>query len=283
MKKELKIFFSIVIIMVTTSNCQNSNSGDMKDQNRQKIIFLHHSTGKTVWQGGNNFVTKVKGKLGMKSAVEKWFDRYNKENQTFYEIDDLEFPKKQPYGWKNYPFDYYNIWVKNGDQDFYMEEPTLKTLTPEYDLIVLKHCFPVSRIVFDGDVSVNEERKRLENYKLQYEALKVEMLNYPDTKFLLWTPSALTKENTTPEAAEAATLFSKWVVEEWDQPGDNIFIWDFRLLETEGGNYLLPHNAVGPKDSHPSHAFANRVSPLFCKRMVDVLEDRGDQGNISGE
>jgi hypothetical protein len=283
MEQKLKIFFSIVLIMILISGCQNSNSDDMSDKNRQKILFLHHSTGKTIWQGGNNFVTKVKGKLGMKGGVEQWFARYNKKNQVNYDISDLEFPKKQPYGWKNYPFDYYNIWVENGDKEYFMEEPTLKTLTPEYDLIIFKHCFPASRIVFDGGISVDEESKRVENYKLQYAALKQEMLKYPDTKFLLWTPPALTRDNTNPEAAEAATLFSNWVKEEWDQPGDNIFLWDFRQLETEGDKFLLSQNAVGPKDSHPSHAFAKKVSPLFSQRIVDVLENRGDQGSLTGK
>ncbi|MFW6350750.1 MAG: hypothetical protein ACOC2E_00045 [Bacteroidota bacterium] len=255
----------------------------MKDNSRQKVLFLHHSTGKNIWQGGNNFVTKVKGKLGMKSAVEKWFARYNKENKVYYHISEMEFPKKQPYGWKNYPFDYYNIWVKNRDKEYFMEEPTLKTLAPEYDLIIFKHCFPASRIVFDGEISVEEESKRVENYKLQYAALKDEMLKYPDTKFLLWTPPALTRENTNPEAAEAATSFSNWVKEEWDQPGDNIFLWDFRQLETEGGNFLLPENAAGPKDSHPSHSFAKSVSPFFSQRIVDVLENRADESSLTGQ
>ena len=269
--------------MIFTSGCQNSKSGDMNDQQDRKILFLHHSTGKTVWQGGNNFVTKVKGKLGMKGAVEKWFDRYNKEYKTNYRIEDKAFPKKAPYGWNNYPYDYYNIWVKHGDKDFYMEEPTLKTLAPRYDLIIFKHCFPSSRIVFEGEPDINSDRKMVENYKMQYQALKEELVKYPDTRFLLWTPPALTKSKTSAEAASAASDFSNWVVNEWDLPGDNIYVWDFRTLETEGGNYLLPKNAVDERDSHPSHVFARTVAPLFCQRIVDVLENRGDSGHVTGK
>ena len=283
MKNQLTIFFSIVFIMISTIGCENSKSGDMSDKQKQKILFLHHSTGKTIWQGGNSFFTKLKGKLGLEGAVEKWFHRYNKENDVFYVIRDREFPAKEPYGWKNYPFDYYNIWVKHGEEDYFMEEPTLKTLTPEYDLVIFKHCFPASKIVFDGTPGVDSERKMVENYKMQYQALKQELLKYPDTKFLLWTPPALTEQGTTPEAAKAVTDFSNWVVNEWDQPGDNIFIWDFRQLETEGGLYLLPQNAVGEKDPHPSHAFAKSVYPYFCQRIVDVMEGKGDARSVTGE
>ncbi len=271
--KTLKCFFlSAIVLFVFNSGCQNSNSSDMNDEKSKQVLFLHHSTGKIIWQGGNNIVTKVKGKLGMKGAVEKWFDKYNRSNNTNYQIREMAFPKKQPYGWKNYPFDYYNIWVKHGDEESFMEEPTLKTLAPQYDLIVFKHCFPASRIVFDGTSDIDSERKMVENYKMQYIALKKELHKYPDTRFLLWTPPALTRAKSSPEAARAATGFSEWVVNEWDQSGDNVFIWDFRTLETGGGDYILPENSVDERDSHPSHALAKKVYPLFGQRMVDVLE-----------
>lgn len=275
--------FSIAFFMLCLVGCQNSNSGDMVSENRKKVLFLHHSTGKVVWQGGNNVLSKVKGKLGMKGAVEKWFNRYNRNQNVDYEIAEMAFPKKEPYGWNNYPFDYYNIWVKHGDQNYYMEEPTLKVLSPEYDLIIFKHCFPSSRIVTDEQPDVDSERKTVENYKLQYAALKEEMLRYPDTRFLVWTPPALTEQVTNPEAAEAASGFARWMIEEWDDPADNIFIWDFRKLETDGGHYLLPENAVGEKDSHPAHEFAKRVYSLFGQRIVDVLEGRGDERSLTGK
>jgi hypothetical protein len=281
MKKRGLLVISIFIFMLLICGCQNSNN--MNEENSKKILFLHHSTGKTIWQGGNNFSSKVNGKLGMRSAVEKWFDKYNRQNLAAYEISDIAFPAREPYGWKNYPFDYYNIWVKNGDQDDYQKEPTLKALTPKYDLIIFKHCFPASKIVFDGVPDIDSERKMVENYKLQYEALKMELHKYPETRFLIWTPPALPVAMTSPEAAEAASGFSRWVVNDWNQPGDNIFIWDFRSLETGGGNYLLPRNAAGEKDAHPSGSFAKSVYPLFCKRVVEVLENHGDGGSTSGQ
>ncbi len=278
MNRYYSALFGTVFFIFSFTACQQSNSGKMNETNNKRVAFLHHSTGNTVWYGGNSLLVKIKRKLGMKSATEAWFEKYNRKNKVNYIVESHNFPKKSPYGWKNYPHDYYNIWVKNGAADFFMEEPTLKTLTAKYDLIVFKHCFPVSKIVFDGTPDIDSDRRMIENYKMQYNALKEEMYKYPETLFLVWTPPALTEAVTNADAAAAASGFSKWVMQEWDQPGDNIFIWDFRTLETLGGDYLLPDNAVSENDSHPSHKMAQKAYPLFCKRITDVLEGRGDEG-----
>ena len=64
---------------------------------------------------------------------------------------------------------------------------------------------------------------------------------------------------------------------EWDREDDNIFLWDFYNLETEGNLYLLEANSKGVKDSHPNQEFAIKVAPLLCQRIVDVIENRGDR------
>ena len=61
----------------------------------------------------------------------------------------------------------------------------------------------------------------------------------------------------------------------WDEKGDNIFVWDFFELETEGGHYLKTEYARSPSDWHPNSAFA-AVAHCFIKSMVDVIEGRGD-------
>ncbi|MGQ1890970.1 hypothetical protein ACT29H_11060 [Thermophagus sp. OGC60D27] len=277
------IIITVLLGIIIIGGCQNSNSVDMDGNNVKKVLFLHHSTGQIIWRGENNLISKIKGRLGFRGAVEKWFGVYNKNSGKKYDISEMAYPSRDPYGWKNYPFDYYNIWVKHGDTDYYMEQPTLKILAPQYDMIIFKHCFPVSKIVFDGTPDVDSERRMIENYKLQYNELKKEMHKYKTTLFLLWTPPALTEQATNPEAAAAATDFSEWIVREWDQPGDNIFIWDFRSLETKGGDYILPEYATGERDSHPSHLLAGKTYPLFCKRIVDVLEGRGDVESVMGE
>jgi hypothetical protein len=160
-------------------------------------------------------------------------------------------------------------------------ELNLDMLAQNYDVIVFKHCFPVSGIGADsGTASVGSSSKSLQNYYLQYAALKTRMLQFPGKKFIVWTGAALRAADTTADQATRAKTFFDWVKVTWDQHGDNIYVWDFYSLETEGTLYLTPANASG--DSHPNSTFAGRVAPYFVKRLVDVIEGRGDTGSLTG-
>ncbi|MBT4503543.1 MAG: hypothetical protein HOC74_37780 [Gemmatimonadetes bacterium] len=232
------------------------------------IALLHHSTGNCIWKGG----------------VPEWFEKYNAENGTSYEIIEQVFPKQEPYGWKNYPYDYWNIWVDHAGPEPYMEEPTLEMLTQKYELISWKHCYPVCKVQEDtGNPDVRSEEKRLENYKLQYEALKEKMHQFPDTRFIIWTGAALVEPSTSEDEGQRARAFFEWTKSEWDEPGDNIFLWDLYELETEGGLFLKPEHAPEPTNSHPSDAFSQMAAPYFCQRVVDILEGRGDSGSLTGK
>ena len=43
-------------------------------------------------------------------------------------------------------------------------------------------------------------------------------------------------------------------------------------METEGTLYLKPEFALNQNDSHPNKVFANRLSPHFCERIIEVIE-----------
>ena len=233
-----------------------------------RIILLHHSTGECVWNGG----------------VPAWFSAYNAANGTNYTIVEQNFPKESPYGWENYPYDYWNIWVAHAGARPFKEEPTLEMLTSKYDVIVFKHCFPVSNIEADtgqGDVASSE--KRVENYKLQYAALKEKMRKFPATKFIVWTGAAQVRGEIDAAAAGRAKAFFNWVRSEWDEKGDNIYVWDFYELETEGGLYLKGEHAAGASDSHPNEKFCKTVAPYLCQRIVDVISGKGDTGSVTGQ
>ena len=237
-------------------------------ENGTKIIFLHHSTGKVIWDGG----------------VRQWFSNYNQTNGKNYNIIEQDFPKRNPYGWNNYPFDYWNIWVKHAGEEPYMEEPTLEMITKNYNVVIFKHCFPVSSIEEDkGNPVISSSRKSLEVYKLQYEALKEKMKEFNKTKFIVWTIPALVEKQTNEEKALRAQEFYNWVKNEWDEKDDNIYLWDFYELETEGGFYLKNEYARSLEDSHPSTAFSEKVTPYFCQRIVDVIEGRADNSSLTGK
>jgi hypothetical protein len=264
-----KLVFLLVLSAATQlilfgcgSNAQDGENSSMK------ILFLHHSTGKIIWEAG----------------VEGWLKWYNNNNNDEYRIEELAFPSKSPYGWKNYPYDYWNIWVSHAGPEGFMKNPTLEILTGRYRVIIFKHCFPVSNIVpCAGKSSVDSDVKCIDNYKLQYRALREKLLSFPECKFLVWTGAALVRGATDRASAERAREFFGWVRDEWDQPGDNIFIWDFFELETEGGLYLKDEYACSSTDSHPSRKFAERIMLFFCNRLVDVIEGRGDSASVTGQ
>jgi len=260
------LFFLLIMCIVT--GCESTQ------KKMDKIIFLHHSTGKQIWLGNTN---KIAGKLLRKSDVKTYFKKYNKKNKTNYLIEERIFPKETPYGWKNYPFDYFNIWVKNAGTVPYLEEPTLEILTRDYDMIIFKHCYPVSNIKEDtGAPDINSEEKRIENYKLQYDALKSKMHEFPDNKFIIWTPAVHVSGLITEDEAKRTREFHNWIMNEWDQKGDNIFVWDFYSLETEGGLYFLDEYSSGPGNSHPNRTFSSKAALSFCEFIVKVINSKSE-------
>jgi hypothetical protein len=264
-----------LLIMVGCAGKDDTSGGGAS----MKIAFLHHSTGQVIWMGATS---KVGAKVFGKSALGSWFTDYNKKNGTRYEIEEQNFPDtSQGYPWANYPYDYYNIWVKHAGATPFQGEPTLEMLTKHYDVIVWKHCFPVGNILPDtGTPDIDSSEKRLENYKAQYAALKEKMHSFPDTTFIVWTGAALIEAATTPDEAKRTREFFDWVKAEWDEPDDNIFLWDFYELETEGGPYLKPEYAAG--DSHPTPEFGQKAAPLLGQRIVDVIKGKGDSTSLTG-
>ena len=208
---------------------------------------------------------------------------YNTDNSTDYSIGEQYFPTSAyTNGWSNYPYDYWNIWVNNaGETAFEGTQPTLEILSPEYGVVIWKHCFPVSNIQEDtGSADITSQDKTIENYKAQYNALKEKMKSFSNTRFIIWTGAARINSEITEQEATRAKTFFDWVKNSWDDKGDNIFVWDFYQLETEDTLYLKPEYATG--DSHPNSTFSQTVAPYLVNRIVDVIDGNGDTKDITG-
>jgi hypothetical protein len=240
----------------TITTNENNKTEPSQESNNVRIIFLHHSTGGKIWSGG----------------VPQLIKEYNLNNKTNYQISEQNYPStKGGYPWSNYPYDYYNLWVKHTGDSHDKKELNLDQIAANYDVIIFKHCFPVSEIKADtGKPNINSNRKSLENYKLQYNALRDRMLQFPDKKFIVWTGAALSEDSTTPEQAKRSKEWADWVRSEWDKTDDNIFIFDFEQLETEGGLYFKYPSK--PKDSHPDTNFSKTAASEFVKRVIEVIQ-----------
>lgn len=278
----------ILIAIITMISCHHNLK---KDEIR--IGFLHHSTGQCIWEGNRSTFLSIKldkishrvaWKFKKSPSLPRLFRNYNKEQHKNYKIDDIVFPKKSPYGWSNYPYDYYNIWVKHSGDMPFMEEPTLEILSKKYQTIILKHCFPVCNIQADsGKGDINSDHKTIVNYKLQYLGLREKFHSFPHIKFILLTGAAQVSSNIKePEALRAKEFFS-WVIKEWDIPNDNIYIWDLFSLQTEGGIYFSEDYSKSKDDSHPNELFSERASNLLFSRIIDIIENDGSRTNLIGE
>jgi hypothetical protein len=243
-----------------------------------RIAYLHHSTGEAIWNGG----------------VPEFLKAWNAQHGTEYEITELTYPATtggvprllqrfvSRYPWDNYPYDYWSLWVRHTGSKRDRGELNLDDLAEKFDVIVFKHCFPVSDIGPDGATSsVSSDEKTLGNYRLQYEALRARLRQYPSKRFIVWTGPALVAPKTSPQEAERARRWVEWVKNEWDVPGDNVYVWDFYALQTEGGLYFKAESATSATNSHPSPAFSRAVAPLLGRRIVDVIEGRGDVAGVA--
>ena len=66
-------------------------------------------------------------------------------------------------------------------------------------------------------------------------------------------------------------------------PKDNILLWDFYTLQTEGGLYFKETYAKSANDSHPNGEFCGRAAQLLFNRVVDVIENNGTGTTLTGE
>jgi len=240
--------------------------------NAQKIIFLHHSTGGGVYNEGN---------------VAKWFQNYNNQNGTAYNIIERSYPNT-PYPWENYPYDFWNLWINGACNNNSPAVECMDKITQNFDVIIFKHCYPGADVLADqGNASVGSKRKSLENYKLQYRALRTLMDSYPNNKFIVWTLAPLHQNATTVENASRARQFVEWVKNEWlteDQKSyPNIYVFDFFGLAAELSTspingkpnclkYLYEGSHSG-SDSHPNSLANKTIGSQFAQFVVDAIKN----------
>jgi len=280
----------LVALLISVPLCHAGHTAD------QSIIFLHHSTGAGVYYDG---------------GVEDWFAAHNADHHTSYAISERNYPDS-PYAWENYPYDYWNIWINGACDSSNPNIECLDSLAAAYDVIIFKHCFPGAGIEpDDGSPDVASSAKTLENYKLQYRALRDLMDSYPDNLFILWTLAPLHRLATDAGQAARARQFVDWVTAEFlSEDGTahpNIAIFDFWAIVAEddpaptlGRANCLRYEYEGShfdSDSHPNAAANQIAGPQLAQSIVSAIEfffgpggdddddapDNGTDGDGSGD
>lgn len=241
----------------------------------QSIIFLHHSTGNNLFNAGD---------------VDEWMDNYNLNHETNYQITERSYPNT-PYPWENYPYDYWNLWVNRVCDEDNLNIQCLENISNNYDIVIFKHCYPGADILADiGNPDVSSARKSIENYKLQYRAIRELLDSLPDTKFVIWTLVPRHRLATTVANAQRSQDFVTWVKEDFltedGKEHPNIYIFDFWEYATEHNaspingqvntlkyDYEISHIT---DDSHPNIKASQEIGPIFSQFIVDVIEDKAN-------
>lgn len=97
------------------------------------------------------------------------------------------------------------------------QEAQLSDLVADYDVVIMKHCYPASDVFEDvGVIGPSSPRQCLENYRAIYRLLRDMFDENPDTLFILWTlpprHSLFEPLDGDKDAnAARATAFSNWL------------------------------------------------------------------------
>jgi len=235
---------------VTTPTYSNTTS----PKDTVKLIFIHHSI-------GENWLSDDNGQLGMTLRDNNYF-----VSDTNYGWGPEAIGDKTDIG-------HWWLWFRGPDSSRYLSalysengqncQYSRLSNTPggENEIIIFKSCFPnsalqgnpndpipsISSNPLKGDAAESEIHT-MANAKGIY----VDLLEYfktrPDKLFIVITAPPLSD----PTYADNSRSFNYWLVNEWlkDYPYNNVVVFDFYSVLTNGGNTLAYPSSWG--DDHPS-------------------------------
>lgn len=223
------------------SNSRVEDLTDVLDRHYGKrMIFLHHSVGRGIlYEGGLRdsllqMGVVVKGatygdEIGEKTDINDWLPKFQKDMSRI-----LSF--------KAHPDRYYSDTTTN-------------------DIVMFKSCFPNSNIVGNGQLPGDpvSTQRTLANYKAAFDEIGQEMSKYPERLYIYVTAPPLVPESTTPENAQRATEFNRWVTGEYlpkyqkETGHSNFVVFDlFNVLADESGFLKQSFRRSNQGDSHPN-------------------------------
>lgn len=255
----------IVVLMAACNIAKQPENADVK------IGFLHQETAESIWYCNTE---KKINKNSLPALVKK----LNKSQEKSCSIENIFYPNNTDSldVRKNTLFDYYDLWVQKSESN----NISLESLTNKYDIISIVFATEFSKVqhvefidsleIFDSTAYVDSPKRTLLNYKVQFEALKTELNKFPDTKFIVWTAPPLAVFNTNYGEAKFAHEISEWMIHVWDEPSDNIFIFDYRTLGTGDEVYLNPEYSIEKRSSVPNDAFAQIVANEFVNFIKSI-------------
>jgi hypothetical protein len=229
-------------------------------QYNKRMIFLHHSVGRGIlYEGGLRdslleLGIVVKGatygdEIGEKTDMNDWLPKFQKDMNRI-----LRF--------KAHPDRYYSDATTN-------------------DIVMFKSCFPNSNIVGNGEMPGDpvSSHRTLANYKTAFDKIGGEMSKYPERLYIYVTAPPLVPESTSPENAQRAGAFNRWVTSEYlpayeEKTGHfNFVVFDlFNVLADESGHLKESFRRPRQGDSHPNPEANKAAAEAFMEFFRPVWE-----------
>ena len=253
-----KIFLLIIILIGINSSTftQSFRSG----------VFLHHSTGGTIW-----------GPNGSNTSILQEMTAYNTANgytgSDAVSMNEVWFPGS---GIGNEWYDWHWIF------DNLDPNNNIYPYLANNKIVVIKSCFPSSSIIGYGspdDTSgAGVTYKTIYNYKWHWRSILRIMEQHPENFFVIWTNAPLVQEATNSSEALLAHQFTTWAKDTLAAGLDaaygafppNVYVFDFFHKLTNANHFMNPMYQIQSGDSHPNAAATQLVAPQFVNEIFNA-------------
>lgn len=212
----------------------------------KKVLFIHRSVGKNLINDG-----------GLYALAHDVFDLsdYDHNTKTLTRADGqsqrlgIEF-----YGGDTRPEDYAQLFSVSGQQ----EQIAAHEMISEFDIIVLKSCYPNSAI---------DSEDILMHIKEHYTNIFKYFLKHHDKQLIVMTSPPLRPARTNKDNSTRARALNNWLT--GIEFGSNISVFDFFGLLADDKKHMLkrPYRKLIPFDSHPNTRASADICPLLIEHI----------------
>lgn len=245
----------VVIIILMGITMSGVGAGVMAAQERpQRILFMHHSTGLGIIQGGR--VREAFTALG----YEFWDHGYNEEGLVdaagnWLGVNwDVPGDNTDPDGW-------YAIFNQP------VTSPPSNTFSHmlEFDVVIFKSCFPSSHIA---------DEWMFEQYQEYYLSIRDVIDQHPDKLFVPFTTPPLVPNETDAAAAARARRWAEYLTsDEYLAGHPNIAVFDVFTHAADADGFLRAEYRADEWDSHPNDIANTALGALLVEYVDQAIRD----------
>jgi hypothetical protein len=265
----MKRFIYLILVIALVMSIPSLVLAD----NFENIMFLHHSVGSGLINGG---------------GVRNLFATYNTQHGTNFEFWDhgynangIHDQNGTYYGNYNVPYDntdvggFYDLFMQplhtppDNAFSYFMLPHQMGTRTITHEVFIFKSCYPNSNITSEA---------MLNQYKTWYLAIRNVMDAHPEKIFIPLSPPPLVRSATTPENAARARRFAYWLASsEYTAGHPNVFVYNFWADLAEHDSTSIYYNCLraayggAGDDSHPNDTGNQACGPIFVNHIINAI------------